>query len=109
VTVTDGRGALAATWTASAASTDFTTGAASASETIAKANVTYLAPLPTVASGTVVPVTAGPKVLDQSRTVVTAASIIGNNQVTWSPTITITLPAQAVAGTYTGTITHSIA
>jgi hypothetical protein len=28
--------------------------------------------------------------------------------VTWNPTVTIALPPQAVAGTYTGTITHSV-
>src|SRR4051794_34432177 len=97
VTVTDARGALAGIWTASASSTDFTTGAATANETIAKANVTYTAPLPTVVSGTVVPVTGGPKVLSASQNVVTAASIIGNNVVSWSPTVLVTLPAQAVA------------
>jgi hypothetical protein len=109
VTVTDARGALAGIWSASAASTDFVTGTATADETIGKARVTYLAPVPTIVSGTVVPVTGGLKTLDQSRTVVTAASIIGNNVVSWNPTVAISLPAQAVAGTYTGTITHSIA
>jgi hypothetical protein len=33
---------------------------------------------------------------------------VGNNSVTWNPTVLITLPAQAVAGKYTGTITHSV-
>lgn len=109
VTVTDARGALAGTWTATAASTDFVTGGGTASEKIVKANVSYLAPAPTIVAGTVVPVSAGAKVLSASQTVVTAASIIGNNTVSWSPTVTITLPSAAVAGTYTGTITHSIA
>jgi hypothetical protein len=29
--------------------------------------------------------------------------------VSWNPTITVTLPSNAQAGTYTGTITHSVA
>lgn len=109
VTVTDARGALAGIWTASASSTDFVTGTATASETIAKGQVTYTAPVPTIVSGTVAPLTGGPKVLSASQNVVTAASIIGNNVVSWNPTVLIALPAQAVAGSYTGTITHSIA
>src|SRR4051812_29367374 len=41
VTVTDGRGALPAQWTAAASTTNFTTGGASANETVTKANVGY--------------------------------------------------------------------
>ncbi|MEU6410670.1 hypothetical protein [Microbispora sp. NPDC046933] len=33
----------------------------------------------------------------------------GDNSATWDPTIVITVPAQAVAGTYTGTVNHSVA
>jgi hypothetical protein len=36
------------------------------------------------------------------------AATTGNNFATWNPTVSITLPAQAVAGTYSGTITHSV-
>lgn len=109
VTVSDGRGALAGTWSASAASTDFTTGTGATLRTIAKASVSYLAPLPTTVSGTVVPATTGLQTLDAAKAVVTAATITGNNVVSWDPTVTVTLPADATAGSYAGTITHSIA
>jgi hypothetical protein len=39
----------------------------------------------------------------------TVQVIVGDNTSTWNPTITVTLPADAVAGVYSGTITHSVA
>jgi hypothetical protein len=46
--------------------------------------------------------------LNRSRPVVTASEITGNNVASWTPTITVRIPAGAAAGTYTGTITHSV-
>jgi large repetitive protein len=40
--------------------------------------------------------------------VVTAANVAGNTTVTWDPTIDVTIPGGAIAGTYTATITHSV-
>jgi hypothetical protein len=40
--------------------------------------------------------------------VVTASEISGNNVASWTPTITVKIPAGVLAGTYTGTITHSV-
>jgi hypothetical protein len=34
---------------------------------------------------------------------------VGNNTTTWNPTLIVTIPSTAVAGTYTGTVTHSVA
>ncbi len=34
---------------------------------------------------------------------------VGNNSGSWNPTLTLTLLGSQVAGTYTGTVTHSIA
>src|SRR5919205_1164062 len=48
VQVTDARGALLGTWTATVSSTDFTTGGVTANETVTKANVAY-ASLPATA------------------------------------------------------------
>ena len=39
---------------------------------------------------------------------VTASEISGNNVASWTPTITITIPAEITAGTYRGTISHSV-
>ncbi len=34
---------------------------------------------------------------------------VGATSVSWNPIIKVTLPSSVVAGTYTGTITHSVA
>jgi hypothetical protein len=114
VTVTDTRGALLGTWTASVSSTDFTTGGATANETVAKGQVTYWSGTATASSGTAVftpgQATSGnAQALSASRTAYSAAAIVGNNSATWNPTLTVNVPAAAVAGTYSGTITHSVA
>jgi hypothetical protein len=41
--------------------------------------------------------------------VVTATAITGDNSATWNPTITVAVPAGAVAAVYEATITHSVA
>jgi hypothetical protein len=46
--------------------------------------------------------------LNRARPVVIASEISGNNVAKWTPTITVKIPAGVVAGTYTGTITHSV-
>jgi hypothetical protein len=40
--------------------------------------------------------------------VVTASGITGDNSATWNPTITVNIDGGKAAGTYTGTITHSV-
>lgn len=110
VTVTDNYGRLAGTWIAKAISTDFTTGTATADETITADNVAYTTGVPTIVSGVIVPVgTAVSAPIDELTNVVTATAGVGNNSVQWNPTITITVPSDAVVGNYAGTITHSVA
>lgn len=114
ISITDGRGALLGTWTGSVSSTDYTTGGATSNETIAKANGDYWSGLATATTGvgTFTPgqATALLKVtLGASRTAFSAAAVVGNNSVTFNPTVIINVPSAAVAGVYTGTITHSIA
>jgi hypothetical protein len=112
VTVTDGRGALVATWSANAVSTDFTTGTATANETVAKANVAYYAGLGTAALGQVgafVPAgTALAPVAIGTSAAVGSWTGTGNNTVTWNPTLKFTLLPSQVAGTYSGTVTQSV-
>src|SRR2546423_5485542 len=113
-TVTDARGALLGSWTGSVASTDFTTGGATANETIAKADADYWSGAATSATGVgaFTPgqlLVANKVTLAASRTAFSAASVVGNNTVAWNPTVIINVPAAAVAGTYSGTITHSVA
>ena len=114
VTVTDERGALAGSWTATVASTDFTTGGATTDETVAKSSVTYWSGAATSTSGTAVRVpgqatSANAQALGSSRTAFSATGVIGNNTTAWNPTLTVNIPSAAVAGTYSGTVTHSVA
>ena len=51
VSVTDQRGSLLGSWTASVTSSDFTTGTQTAEETIAKANVSYWSGAATASTG----------------------------------------------------------
>jgi hypothetical protein len=113
VTVTDGRGALTATWTAAAATTNFTTGGASANETVAKANVGYWAGVGTAQLGQIGAFVPAGTVATPVSLAGTGANVgqwagTGNNTVTWNPTISFTLLPSQVAGTYSGTITHSV-
>jgi len=113
VSVSDGRGAFNGTWTASVASTDFTTGGGSAEETIGKAQVNYWSGAATSTTGTAVflpgqALAPAAQALSASRTAYSASAVIGNNTASWNPTVVVNIPAQAVAGTYSGTITHSV-
>jgi hypothetical protein len=109
ITVTDNRDASPAAWTVTVSSTSFTTGGATAPETIAKGSVRYSPGSATSTTGnaTFTPGTAGN--LSSARTAFSASDGTGNNSATWNPTITVTLPAGVVVGTYTATITHSVA
>jgi hypothetical protein len=106
VTVTDTRRAtLVRGWTAYAISTDLLSG----TDSLTASTIGYSAGTPTIVSGT-----AG--VTEHTRTsllttisVNSANTTTGSHVVSWRPTITITLKDQQVAGTYVGTMTHSVA
>ncbi|GAB2463260.1 hypothetical protein GCM10027187_34090 [Streptosporangium sandarakinum] len=108
VTVTDKRGVLNGSWTATAISTDFTTGAATPPETVPNINVTYTpgAATATTGTGTFTPGPGG--IINVPRVAFTGTDLVGDNSATWNPTLTITIPDGRVAGTYTGTVTHSV-
>ena len=42
------------------------------------------------------------------QAVVTATNVAGNTTASWNPLINIRVPASAIGGTYTATITHSV-
>jgi hypothetical protein len=42
------------------------------------------------------------------QAVVSATTVTGNTTVTWNPVIQVAIPAGAIGGTYTATITHSV-
>jgi hypothetical protein len=108
VRVTDDRAGVAG-WTATVASTDFTTGGGTAAETIPVDDVLYLingfASTTGSATFTRTPVTT---LSTSAQAVVTATNVQGDNSVTWNPVIRVSVPSGAVAGTYSATITHSV-
>ncbi len=114
VTVTDARALLDASWSASAISTDFTTGGGTTAETVSATDVSYWsgAATATTGNGTFNPgqATAADAVaIDTSKTAFDHAGGSGSNSAAWNPTLDIAVPAAVVAGTYTGTITQSVA
>jgi hypothetical protein len=107
VTVTDDRALLSAEWTATASSTDFITSGGTTAETIPATDVTY-APGQTTTTGGITATPTQITLDNQPQTVVTGTEGVGNNTATWNPTLAVHVPAQAVAGTYTGTLTQSV-
>ena len=108
VTVTDLRGTLNGSWTATVTGTDFTTGAGTPAETIPNINDSYSPGDGThTGDGTFTPGPGG--IINVPRVAYTGTGLTGNNTATWNPTLTVTIPPAAVAGTYTGTVTHSVA
>ncbi len=114
VTVSDARGALVAAWTATAVATNFTTGGATAAETVDKTLVDYWSGLSTASTGTAVAtpgqiLAANAVAMNAGKTAYSLTAGVGNNSTTWAPTLVVKVPSTAVAGSYSGTITHSVA
>ncbi|UXY20781.1 hypothetical protein N8I84_20290 [Streptomyces cynarae] len=102
-------------WTATVSATNFTTGGGSAAETIARGNLSYWSGPVVSKSGPGTfspgqPTAAGKVALDTARTAFSYGSVSSSNtSCVWQPTLVMSVPASAVAGTYTGTVTHSVA
>jgi hypothetical protein len=113
VTVSDNRGLLGGAWTSSVSASKFTTGGGTAAETIPQTGVTYWSGAATATSG-LGSILAGQLtavnevVIGTVQTAFTGGALIGNNAASWNPTMTIAIPAGAIAGTYTGTVTHTV-
>lgn len=107
--VTDDRASLAATWTVSVSTSDFTTGTLTAAETIPATAVTYTAG--TFFTTGTISVAATPAILTLSNAAtedIFGTAGVGDNSATWNPTLDVAIPAAAVTGTYTGTLTQSV-
>lgn len=107
-------GLVAPNLTAQVTCTAFKTGAGTANETIPCSAVSYWSGTATAQSGLSGTMpgqpTAGSAVtLGSSRHAFSATGLLLSVSVSWNPTVTITLPASAVAGSYSGKITHSVA
>jgi hypothetical protein len=107
VSVQDNRALLTAAWTVTAADSAFTTGTATPAETIPASALSY-SPGSITTSGTITATGTNITMSGTPATVVAGSSGVGNNSAAWNPTITVDVPASAVFGTYTGTVTHSV-
>ncbi|MFH8387377.1 hypothetical protein ACH4E7_41835 [Kitasatospora sp. NPDC018058] len=103
-TVIDDRALASASWTVMAAETNFANGAS----TIPATNATYSAGTVTT-TGTITVTPTNVTLSNAAQTVLTGSGGVGDNTASWDPTVAVNVPASAVAGTYTGTLTQSVA
>ncbi|WP_329016058.1 ice-binding family protein [Micromonospora rifamycinica] len=113
VTVTDDRLLSVAAWTATVVATDFVT-TGSPVQTIANVNVSYWSGPATSTTGIGTftsgqPTQQDAQTLDVERAAYTLTGGRGSNSATWDPVVSVQLPLAAVAGSYTGTVTFSVA
>jgi Ice-binding-like/Domain of unknown function DUF11 len=109
VQVTDERAGLAG-WTATTSATEFTTGDGRPAETIPAADVLYLISGFTSTTGSAT-FTRTPEtgLSGTAQAVVTATNVNGDNSAAWNPVLQVSVPSGAIVGTYSATITHSVA
>jgi len=104
-TVTDARGLLTVTDTVTMSSSDFTSGA---NTILATGNATGYSGVATPSgTGVPVPTLTGQSLSGAGSTILTVA-IVGSGGATYNPTVSVAIPAGAVAGVYTGTVTQSV-
>ncbi|NAS23470.1 hypothetical protein GT755_17440 [Herbidospora sp. NEAU-GS84] len=115
VTVADTRGsAVQVSYTATVSTTNFTTTVGGNTSTISRPNISYWSGPATTVSGTGVftpgQLTAANAIaLTGTHTAFSVTLAVGNTTVAWNPTVIVRVPSSAVAGSYSGTITHSVA
>jgi hypothetical protein len=105
VTVTDNREGTAG-WTATAGATSFV-GPQTITVTTPGLS-SYTTTLSATVTGTATVTRSNLTQLFPSGPVQVATDVNGNNTATWNPTISVTIPAGALAGLYSTTITHSV-
>jgi hypothetical protein len=99
--VTDDRGGIGG-WVVSGASTGFT------GPSTASVSVMY-STLAVVETGTnTVAAADADTVIGSATPLLTATAVSGNNTASWTPGLKVNLPAGALAGAYSGTVTTSI-
>ncbi|MEV6864458.1 hypothetical protein AB0M44_26050 [Streptosporangium subroseum] len=113
ITVDDARLVLA-NWTATVSATNFTTGAGSSAQTVGKGRVSYWSG-PVTASVGIAVRTPGQLTallaqdLSTPRTAFSKTAGVLGTSTSWNPALVVAIPNSAVAGSYTGTVTHSVA
>jgi len=108
-TVTDDRALLGAVWTATAAESDFTTGTTpTADQTIPAADATYDPGTFTTTGHFLSGPTGTSITLSNAPQTVVTATADGDNTASWDAALAVAIPADAVLGGYTGTLTQSV-
>jgi hypothetical protein len=107
VTVTDNRALLNAAWTATASSTDYTTGTGTPNEIIPASDVSYN-PGAINHTGTITTTGTTITLSGTPQTVVTGTAGVGNNSASWDPVLDVSVPVSNTGGVYTGTLTQSV-
>jgi hypothetical protein len=108
ISVTDDRAVTPATWSTTVTSTDFTTNGGGTGQVVVAGTVLYSSGAVTgTGTGTLNP-SGAPTSID-GLTWETHTGGTGLNTATWNPTLAIPVPSANVAGTYTGTVNHSVA
>ena len=92
-------------WTASVQSTNLTPASGSA---ILATQMGYAHLAPATVTGTATVESQSPTDLSTAKPVQVASGVAGNNSATWGYNLSLTIPSDALAGTYNGTITHSV-
>jgi hypothetical protein len=105
VKVTDTRGGTAG-WTATAGATSFS--GPQTIEVSATGSSSYVTTVQATVTGTANVVRGNLDHLSAPGQVQVATGVSGNNTASWNPTISVTIPAGALAGLYSTTITHSV-
>jgi hypothetical protein len=114
VTVT-ASGLVAPSFVATVSATAFKTGAGGVSQTISTSSIRYWSGPATAVVGLLgggtpgQPTVAQAQNLSVARTAFSGSGALLSISASWNPTIIIDIPAAAVAGVYSGTITHSVA
>jgi hypothetical protein len=108
ISVTDDRAVTPATWSTTVTSTDFTTDVGGTGQVVVASTVLYSSGTVTgTGTGTLNPSGAPASIVDLTWETHTGGT--GLNTATWNPTLDIPVPSANVAGTYTGTVNHSVA
>ncbi len=108
--------AVIGSWTATVTSTNCTTGAGASYQTIPRDSLAYWSGPDTATTGLLSsvspgqPTAASPVTLAASRTAFSATTTdLDTSTVLWEPTLTMAIPTNVIVGTYTCTVTHSVA
>ena len=118
-TVTDTRGQLLAPWTVTVSSTGFSGSGSAAGQSFSAGNATLyldtvstLANVIALATGGLLPTSfasqAVPVTLSSGGGTLLAGTTTGSGAITYTPDIHISIPANTVAGTYTGAVTQTV-